>query len=502
MSGSSQVLTPAQQAAALAAVFGSDAVGVAVGTGHVLEQANDEALRILGRDRAELEGGMVWPQVLGVGRPDRVAGVASGMERSGATATVATVDRADGSQVTMLLVVAATGREPFTWLACMVDVSEQELLREVATTDARIVATLLDDAPIGFAFIDTELRFVRVNKELAAMNGRPAAAHEGRRVFDVVPDLEAIARPLLEGVLTTGVPVRDVELTGTTDADPGVVHTWLESFFPVRLPDGPVMGVAVIARDQTELHRLQDELDQRVRDQHEALEILQRGLLPPVLPAVDGAAMHAAYLPASDVVRLGGDWYDVVVTGGTRVGVVVGDAVGHGLEAVETMARTAGAVRAFLHEGVDAAEVLGRTNRLLRSSAPDRAAAAAVAYVDVASGVVEYAAAGLPYPLLVDGAGGALLREGRGPLLGVSDDAQYVAARAELGPGATLVLYTDGLVERRSERMQAGLDRLVGAVTSGGRVCGPDEVVAAVLEACLAGQRPADDICALAITRA
>jgi serine phosphatase RsbU (regulator of sigma subunit)/PAS domain-containing protein len=500
MSGSS-LLTPGQQEAALRAVFGSDVVGVAVGTGHVLEDANDEALRILGRHRAELEGGMAWPQVLGVGHPDRVASVAQGIERAGATVTLATVDRADGSQVTMLLVVAVTGRDPFTWLACMVDVSEQELLRQVATTDARIVATLLDDAPIGFGFIDTELRFVRVNAELAAMNGRPVAAHEGRRVFDVVPDLESIARPLLEGVLTTGRPVRDVELTGTTDADPGVVHTWLESFFPVRLPGGPVLGVAVIARDQTELHRLQDELDQRVREQHEALEILQRGLLPPVLPALDGVAMHAAYLPASDVVRLGGDWYDVVVTAGTRVGVVVGDAVGHGLEAVETMARTAGAVRAYLHEGVPAPEVLLRTNRLLRASAPDRAAAAAVAYVDVASGAVEYAAAGLPYPLLVDADGGALLREGRGPLLGVSDEAGYAAGHARLGAGATLVLYTDGLVERRRERMQAGLDRLVAAFPPGSRAPGPDEVVAAAVEACLAGQQPADDICALAITR-
>lgn len=66
----------------------------------------------------------------------------------------------------MLLVVVVTGSDPVTWLGCMVDVSEEELLRRAATTDARIVSTLLDDAPIAFACIDTELRFVYVNKEL------------------------------------------------------------------------------------------------------------------------------------------------------------------------------------------------------------------------------------------------------------------------------------------------------------------------------------------------
>lgn len=96
MSGSSELMTPEQKAAALRAVLGSDAVGVVIGRGHVIEQANDEALRILDRDRSELLGGVSWAQVLGAGRPDRVAGVASGVTREGATATIAVVDRRDG----------------------------------------------------------------------------------------------------------------------------------------------------------------------------------------------------------------------------------------------------------------------------------------------------------------------------------------------------------------------------------------------------------------------
>ena len=82
-------------------------------------------------------------------------------------------------------------------------------------------------APVGLGVIDSDLRFVRVNEWLAAINGVSAADHVGRYVHEVVPDLTKQAREAMQGVLTTGKPLRDIELVGETPAQPGVRRVWL-----------------------------------------------------------------------------------------------------------------------------------------------------------------------------------------------------------------------------------------------------------------------------------
>jgi serine phosphatase RsbU (regulator of sigma subunit) len=330
------------------------------------------------------------------------------------------------------------------------------------------------------------------------MNGRSVAEHEGARVFDLVPGLQESAEPLLRDVLETGRPLRDVEIAGWTDADPDVKRTWLESFFPVRVPSGAILGVAAVARDVTEVRRLQRELDATLERQHTALQNLQSGLLP-VLPDLPGVLLRARYLTASRDVHLGGDWYDAIEAPDGRLVVCVGDVVGHGLPAVGQMAQASGAVRAYVCDGYGPGDVLTRLDRLLDSTGA--LATAVVAFLDRATGVLEYASAGHPPPLLrrpdgtVDRLTGA-----RGRMLGAAAPGTPVStATVQVPPGSALVLYTDGLVERRGEDLDTGVGRLVAAM--GDLVDGgPGALADRVLEHCL-GPVLDDDVCVLVLTR-
>jgi PAS domain S-box-containing protein len=128
-----------------------------------------------------------------------------------------------------------------------------------AQEERALLDTLLGQAPIGFDFVDRELRFVRVNEVLAANNGLPADDHIGRTVRDVLPDLADTVEPLLRQVLATGAPIIDLEVTGETPAQPGVQRIWRESLYPVPGPDGQVLGVGAIVTEITEHRRSSEE---------------------------------------------------------------------------------------------------------------------------------------------------------------------------------------------------------------------------------------------------
>jgi two-component system CheB/CheR fusion protein len=106
-------------------------------------------------------------------------------------------------------------------------------------------------APLGLCLLDRDLRYIMVNETLAAMNGMSVADHIGHSVREIVPDLADAVEPPLRNVLRTGVPVIDTELRGMTAAEPGVVRTWVESWYPLRDERDEIIGVNVIARDVT-----------------------------------------------------------------------------------------------------------------------------------------------------------------------------------------------------------------------------------------------------------
>jgi PAS domain S-box-containing protein len=136
--------------------------------------------------------------------------------------------------------------------------SAQDALRQKEESLA-LLDTLQNNAPVGFAFVDREFRFVRINEAMAAINGRPLADHMGHTVQEVIPQLWPTVEPLYRRVLDGGEPVDNLELSGETAAAPGQRRHWLVSYYPVRI--GPeIAGIGVLVSEITERKRAEEAL--------------------------------------------------------------------------------------------------------------------------------------------------------------------------------------------------------------------------------------------------
>ena len=115
-------------------------------------------------------------------------------------------------------------------------------------------------APVALCVLDRELRFVRINERMAELNGASVAAHIGRTIREIVPDIAPKAEPMLRRIMETGEPVLGLELTGKTPAKPGVERTWLEHWFPLRGAAGEITGINVVAEEITDQKRIAEAL--------------------------------------------------------------------------------------------------------------------------------------------------------------------------------------------------------------------------------------------------
>jgi PAS domain S-box-containing protein len=225
------------------------------------------------------------------------------------------------------------------------------------------------------------------------------------------------------------------------------------------------------------------------------VEMLQRSLLPDRLPNLPGARIAARYLPGG--ADVGGDWYDAIPLEDGRVGLAMGDVVGHGLGAASLMGQLRHAARAYALEGHPPRAVLDRLDRLVRSLEGGQMATLLYVVVEADLRSVRFASAGHVPPLVVTPDGDARFLEGTpNPPLGVFDSAAHEELTVELEPGSTMVLYTDGLVEERGVSIDAGLEALRQAAEHPG---GPEELCDHLLEAMLAIHPANDDIAVLAL---
>ncbi|MFF3611767.1 SpoIIE family protein phosphatase [Streptomyces sp. NPDC002580] len=174
---------------------------------------------------------------------------------------------------------------------------------------------------------------------------------------------------------------------------------------------------------------------------------LQAALLPSSLPSLESIEAAARYLPATQGMEIGGDFYDLVSSHG-RAAAVIGDVQGHNVTAAGLMGQIRTAVRAYTAVGQPPEEVMGSTNRLLIDLGTDLFASCLYLRLDPARGVAVMARAGHPPPLLrrPDGQVKVLDLAG-GPLLGIDARATYPTTKVPLAPGSVLALYTDGLIE-------------------------------------------------------
>jgi hypothetical protein len=177
-------------------------------------------------------------------------------------------------------------------------------------------------------------------------------------------------------------------------------------------------------------------------------------------PASDLPTVAARYLPAAGSLAVGGDWYDVVELDGARRAVVVGDCVGHGLEAATVMGQLRSAARAMLLEGRSPGEVLEGLDLFAATLDGAWCATVVCSVIDRSTDVVRYARAGHPPPLVVSASGTVWLDDGLGAPLGVEPGRRRTVAERQLSPDDVVLFYSDGLIERRGESLDTGLARL------------------------------------------
>jgi serine phosphatase RsbU (regulator of sigma subunit)/anti-sigma regulatory factor (Ser/Thr protein kinase) len=273
-----------------------------------------------------------------------------------------------------------------------------------------------------------------------------------------------------------------------------------------------MMGVLIVgAGDGRELGRVDADLLRLAADrialsiqrvqlyerEHLIAQTFQRSLLPERLPEIPGLSVAARYLPAGEAAKVGGDWYDVLELPGDSVGLVMGDVVSHGIRAASTMGQIRSAIRAYALDREPPGAILSKLNTVARGLDQRETATAVYLALDLAERTCCFASAGHPPPLVIDPAGSArFLEEGRSVPLGAYAGTRYWEAVVRLEPGSTIVLYTDGLVERRGSTLGQGLERLVS--TASGHPAEPETLCDRLVDALVGDQRPPDDVALLA----
>ncbi|WP_434443941.1 PP2C family protein-serine/threonine phosphatase [Lentzea sp. E54] len=234
----------------------------------------------------------------------------------------------------------------------------------------------------------------------------------------------------------------------------------------------------------------------RMRTEHAAAALLQESLLPASLPSPAGWELAARYVAGTES-GVGGDWYDVFELPDDRLGVVIGDVVGNGLRAAVVMGRLRSALRAYALECLDPAQVLNKLDRKASHFEHNTMATVAYAVIDTATHRMTLAVAGHLLPVIaVPGDEARFASAHVGPPIGF--DLGTTGRRStgmDVPPGTLIVLYTDGLVERRGQDLDLGLERLR-------RMIGPMEPEQACILAMstMVGDQPAtDDIALVAI---
>jgi phosphoserine phosphatase RsbU/P len=231
------------------------------------------------------------------------------------------------------------------------------------------------------------------------------------------------------------------------------------------------------------------------REDHAAAIALQRSLVPSALPAVKGVEIAARYVPGSG--HVGGDWYDAFVLPSGELGMVVGDVAGSGLGAAVIMGRIRSALRAYVLEFPDPADVLSKLDHKMQYFEEGEVMATVnYAVLDPDSGQLRISSAGhLPPVIAAPGQRGAMAQIAVDPPIGVTDTPVRQVTTLALAPGAVLCLFTDGLVERRDEPIDDGITLLCETVTPGP----PEGVCVSVMQALVGSQYPGDDIALLVL---
>jgi serine phosphatase RsbU (regulator of sigma subunit) len=236
----------------------------------------------------------------------------------------------------------------------------------------------------------------------------------------------------------------------------GVLISLAAALLTERLARGRARAEQMAAQ----LDRLAEENRERYIEQRSIAHTLQQALLPAQLPKLRGLSVSARYVPAQSGGDVGGDWYDVVAVDEQHVLLVIGDVSGHGVEAATTMALVRHATLAYVAEDHRPARVLEKLSDFVSGKDGDYFATVLCALIDVDGHQITVASAGHLAPLLMAGDEGDYIDVRAEPPIGFPHKAPFRETTFAVPPRATLVAFTDGLVERRGEVLDEGLERL------------------------------------------
>ena len=289
-------------------------------------------------------------------------------------------------------------------------------------------------------------------------------------------DVDPASLPLDGLTATADVPFGDTVLTLVTSPRQHLgspLSRWLPLVLLVTgllltLVSALVAWKLVRSRQRAEsdtetITTLYQRVDSLYGEQREHFVGLQRALLPQVNPHIPGIEIASQYVAASKGIDIGGDWYSLIAIGDQHFAFVVGDVSGHGIDAVAEMARARFTLRAYLVEGDSPEVALEKCSRQFDVGSDGHIVTALVGVGNWRTGEIVLANAGHPSPLLVSGPDAGFVPMSVGPPLGAGPSS-YRPATFTLDQGATLISFTDGLVERRTEDIDSGLQRLMSAV--------------------------------------
>jgi PAS domain S-box-containing protein len=361
---------------------------------------------------------------------------------------------------------------------------------------------LFEDAPCGYLSTLPDGTIVRVNRTFETWTGLRREELLGTRRFQ---DLlspggriyhETHYAPLLrmQGVVRE-IAVEIVRADGTRL--PALVNSVLHSD-----EQGRPQRVRTTVFDATDRRRYEQELMRARRQEQETAQLLSRSLLSGSLPSAPGFEVAVVYHPAESGLEVGGDWYDAFwLDESDTVGLVIGDVVGRGIGAAATMGQLRSAVRALASTGLGPGPLLDALDAYARRHGVGQMTTLICGRLGLGSRRLRYACAGHPPPVILSpGEEPSFAWEGRSTPLDITyaSDGPRPEAALTLPPGSTVLFYTDGLVERRSESLTEGMERLLRTVTLH-REEDAATLAASVVRA-LHDPAHVDDVCLLAVS--
>ena len=359
---------------------------------------------------------------------------------------------------------------------------------------------LYEHAPCGYLSTRLDGTIVKVNRTFATWIGlAPEDLVGGKRFQDLLgPGARIYHETHYTPLLRMQGSVSEIAVEFVR-ADGSRLPALVNSLVAFAGPDGEEL-IRTTVFDASERRRYEQELVQARKDQQEIAIGLQRGLLSDELPDFEGMELAVAYRPGSRGTEVGGDWYDAFgESSDERVArLVVGDVVGRGIQAASEMGQLRSAVRAFAATGMGPGQVLGALDGYSERYEVGQMATLVCAELAPRSGELRYACAGhLPPLVLSPDKKAQFLWEGRSSPLAASSGGGTARdeAAVRLEPHSTLILYTDGLVERRDSNLDAGMESLRAAAAAHESHSPP--ALAAELIRALHDPKHDDDVCLL-----